>query len=137
MTYQRIKLPYELNELEPIVYFETMYYHYEILHKNYELKLTETLRAGTGSALIKQFPTLEKLLENLLSLPVELQDEVRFFGGGLLNHNFFFLHLTTMDQHSEANISQELLGVINQEFTNLANLKKKLVESALKIRGSG
>ena len=43
-NYQRIKLSYELNDLEPIINFKTMYYHYSILHKNYEIKLNDILR---------------------------------------------------------------------------------------------
>src|SRR5918912_444119 len=88
--YKRIELPYELDDLQPYVYFKTMYYHYEILHKNYEVKLGETLR---GSKLDEQFPTLEELMENLENLPEEVKNDVRFFGGGLVNHNFFFTHL--------------------------------------------
>src|SRR6185437_13600444 len=96
--YQRIKLPYDLNELKPIIYFKTMYYHYSVLHKNYEVKLNETLQ-GTG--LEKQFPTLEELMENLEQLPEKIKDDVRFFGGGLINHNFFFAHLAKFKTCSE------------------------------------
>src|SRR6185436_13418391 len=96
--YKRIKLPYELNDLEPYVYFKTMYYHYEILHKNYEVKLGETLR-GTG--IEKQFDSLEELMENLENLPEEIKNDVRFFGGGLINHNFFFSHLVKFESEQK------------------------------------
>ncbi|CAG8507274.1 7584_t:CDS:1 [Ambispora gerdemannii] len=133
-TYQRIKLPYGLNELEPIIYFKTMYYHYNILHQNYETKLNEAVR---GSELEQQFPTLEKLMENLEQLPAEIKEDVQFFGGGLINHNFFFTHLVKASKILEEKIGLELLGVIEKKFTNLENLKKELVKSALKVRGSG
>ena len=110
-----------------------MYYHYEILHANYETKLDEVLR---GSKLDEQFPTLEELMENLENLPADKKNDVRFFGGGLINHNFFFTHLIKKD-HWEKKISSELLNAINNEFGKLDNLKKKLLESALKIRGGG
>ena len=131
--YKRIELPYELNGLEWIISFKTMYYHYEILHANYETKLDETLR---GSKLDEQFPTLEELLENLNQLPTELKEDVRFFGGGLANHNFFFAHLLKKD-NLEKKISSELLAAINKKFGNLDKLKDRLLENALKIRGSG
>jgi len=132
--YRRIKLPYELNDLEWIISFKTMYYHYEILHANYETKLDEALRR---SKLDEQlFPTLEELMENLENLPADIKNDVRFFGGGLINHNFFFTHLIKKD-NLEKKISSELLNAINNEFSNLDNLKKKLLESALKVRGSG
>jgi superoxide dismutase, Fe-Mn family len=131
--YKRIKLPYKLNDLEPYVYFKTMYYHYEILHKNYEVKLGETLR---GTEIEKQFDSLEELMENLENLPEEIKNDVRFFGGGLVNHNFFFTHLLKKD-NLEKKISSELLEAINKKFGNLDNLKRRLLESTLKIRGSG
>ena len=131
--YKRIELPYELNDLEWVISFKTMYYHYEILHKNYEVKLDETLR---GTRIEKQFDSLEELMENLENLSADIKNDVRFFGGGLINHNFFFAHLIKKD-NLEKKISSELLNAINNEFSNLDNLKEKLLESTLKIRGSG
>lgn len=140
-NYKRINLSefYELNELEPIIYFKTMYYHYEILHKNYETKLNETLR---GTEIEKRFPSLKELMENLDKLPVELKDDVRFFGGGLINHNFFFAHLAKFEDNQKACKNRRkanfpLLNLIQEEFANLEKLKKELEKSALKIRGSG
>jgi Fe-Mn family superoxide dismutase len=131
--YKRIKLPYELNDLEPIVSYRTMFYHYEILHKNYEAKLTETLQR---TDIEEKFASLEELMINLEDLPAEIKKDVRFFGGGLINHNFFFAHLIKKD-HLEKKISKQLLMAINKGFGNLDNLKKRLLESALKVRGSG
>ncbi|CAG8674812.1 10307_t:CDS:1, partial [Paraglomus brasilianum] len=92
----------------------------------------------------KQFPTLEELMENLEQLPEKIKDDVRFFGGGLINHNFFFAHLAKFDpkrkEHElEEKISPVLLNFIQEhkEFSDLEKLKKKLVESALKVKGSG
>ena len=137
-TYQRIKLPYELNELEPIIYFKTMYYHYHILHKNYEVKLAEAL----GGTDLEEFPTLEELMKNLKRLPSEIKEEVHFFGGGLINHNFYFTHLTKFKVSSkepefEEKIGLGLLNLIQEKFTNLEKLKKELLKSTLKVRGSG
>src|SRR4051794_16111733 len=89
--YQRTTLPYELNDLEPIISYHTMHWHYNFLHRNYETKLNQVLQ---GVEIEKDYPHLENLLTNLNKLPSELKEEVRFFGGGLLNHNFFFCHLT-------------------------------------------
>src|SRR4051794_19228580 len=116
-----------------------MYYHYNFLHKNYELKLDETLR---GTTIGEQFFSLEELMKNLEKLPAEIKEDVRFFGGGLINHNFFFAHLTKFnpdrkEYELEEKISLALLNLIQEKFTNLEKLKKELVKSAVKIRGSG
>src|SRR5439155_14450907 len=131
--YKRINLPYELNELEPIIYFKTMYYHYEILHKNYETKLNETLR---GTEIEKQFASLEELMENLDKLPAKLKDDVRFFGGGIINHNFFFTHLAKFEANQKTSKNRRkddfpLLNLIQEKFTSLEKLKKELEKNAL------
>src|SRR5438105_502794 len=146
-AYQRIELKkfYELNDLENIISFKTMHYHYNILHKNYEVKLLETLRGRKieeESEIEKQFPTLEELMRNLEQLPEEVKNDVRFFGGGLINHNFFFAHLAKFEpnrkEHElEDKISPLLLNLIQEKFTDLKELKKRLVKSALKIKGNG
>ncbi|MCE8163021.1 MAG: superoxide dismutase [Candidatus Moeniiplasma glomeromycotorum] len=149
--YQRIKLPYEMNDLEPIISYQTMYWHYNFFHRNYEIKLNEVL-AGTETE--KKYPFLEKLMVNLNKLPFELKEDVRFFGGGLINHNFFFRHLTKPNSLSaqEKNIDPRLSDLIQeflqsqnllrntlslQDLSPLEKLKKELVKKALEVRGSG
>src|SRR6266487_1806899 len=144
--YERIKLTYELlSGLDPVVSFLTMHYHYAILHKNYETKLVETLRGRKikeESEIEKQFPTLIKLMQNLEQLPEEIRKDIRFFGGGLINHNFFFAHLTKFkvqpaDYQVEKRINHRLLNLIQEKFANFERLKRELVKSALQVRGSG
>lgn len=143
--YERIVLPYQINDLERVVSSQTMYYHYNILHKNYEVRLLKTLRGSESeekSEIEKQFSTLVKLMENLDRLPEEIREDVRFFGGGLINHNFFFAHLTKFKTQSkgyqfEKRIDFALLNLIREKFTNLEKLEEALVKSALQLQGSG
>ncbi|KLL01611.1 MAG: superoxide dismutase [Mycoplasmataceae bacterium RC_NB112A] len=148
--YSRIKLPYELNDLEPIVSYQTMYWHYNFFHRNYEIKLNETL---IGMEVEKDYPHLEKLMVNLDKLPSDLREEVRFFGGGLINHNFFFRHLAKPNSAAaEPKIEEKLLNLMREFLQNqklLGNalslqdqsewekIKKELVKKSLKVRGSG
>ncbi|CAG8449627.1 7714_t:CDS:2 [Cetraspora pellucida] len=86
---------------------------------------------------MEQFPTLENLMENLVQLPEEIKNDVRFFGGGLINHNFFFAHLTKFESEQKERertekISPDLLNLIQEKFGSLEKLKKELVKSALK-----
>jgi Fe-Mn family superoxide dismutase len=138
-SYERIKLPYELNDLEPVISFKTMWFHYKILHENYRIKLDEALQ---GTKIKQQFPVLEKLMENLEKLPEEVRNDARFFGGGLINHNFFFAHLAKFNSgrkeyELEEKIDPAFLNFIQEKFTTLKRLKKELVKSALRVRGSG
>ena len=132
--FKRIELEYTLEHLEPIISSQTMYYHYEVLHKNYEVKLAEILQ---GTEVKKNFPSLENLMQNLDKLPSNLRPDVQFFGGGVINHNFFFSHLTKAKDRNEREISSELVNLIKNKFASLENLMKELVNSALKVRGSG
>jgi|SRR6185369_2997937 len=143
--YKRIELPYQLGDLEQIISLATMRFHYAILHQNYESKLLETLRGrkiAEKSKTEEEFPTLIRLLENLEILPEEIKDDVRFFGGGLINHNFFFLQLTPFkpnrqEYELEEKISLALLNLIQSRFTNLKGLKRELVKNSLLVRGAG
>src|SRR5438045_3773956 len=120
-----------------------MHYHYDILHKNYEARLMEILRGGKvekKSGIEEKFPTLIKLMENLEQLSEGIREDVRFFGGRLINHNFFFTHLTKFKNQPkgyqvEEKINPALLNLIQEKFDSLEKLKKELVKSALRVRG--
>jgi superoxide dismutase, Fe-Mn family len=79
-------LSYSYNSLEPVVSSETMQLHHDVHHGGYAKKATEALT---------QFPELQKrgisaLLADLSSLPEEICDSVRNFGGGHFNHSLFW-----------------------------------------------
>jgi superoxide dismutase len=106
-----------------------------------------------GTEIEKDYPRLENLLTNLNQLPSDIREDVRFFGGGLLNHNFFFrLLISPKLPSTEPKINEKLLDLIKQflqkknllesslslqDLSPLEVLKKELVKSALKVRGSG
>ncbi|CAG8467319.1 390_t:CDS:2 [Gigaspora margarita] len=123
-----MNLPYKLNDLEPIISSRTMYYHYEILHKNYEIKLLEAIK---GRGLEEKFFSLPELMANLNKLSGELKEDVRFFGGGLINHNFFFTHLTGFnlrlkETETEEKITPGLLNLIQRHFAILNGKNEEL-----------
>jgi len=132
--YQKIELPYGLNELEPFFSRENLHYHYNVLHDNYEKKLNETLER-LPSFSFKRYPNLRDLLKSLeiMDIPENIRKDINFFGGGLINHDFFFSLLAKNNDF----VNQNLLRAIVDNFGSLENLKSELIESALKIRGSG
>jgi Fe-Mn family superoxide dismutase len=137
---QRIKLEYNLDDLEFFISRGTMHYHYEILHKNYEIRLNEILDKFEKE--LKNYESLEDLMINIISLPLNLQKDICFFGGGLMNHNFFFLHLMNpiKKEEQDKKLTQNnfaLLKEIKKLFGSLNKFFDELADSALKIRGSG
>lgn len=79
-------LPYDYDALAPTIDAETMQLHHDLHHAGYVRKL---------NAAVSDYPDLqtlspEDLIEQLDSLPEEVQTAVRNNGGGHLNHSMFW-----------------------------------------------
>ncbi len=79
-------LPYEYDALAPTIDAETMQLHHNLHHAGYVRKL---------NAAVSDYPDLqtlspEDLIEQLDSLPEEIQTAVRNNGGGHVNHSMFW-----------------------------------------------
>ena len=79
-------LPYEYDALAPTIDAETMQLHHDLHHAGYVRNL---------NAAVSDYPDLqalspEALIEQLESLPEEIQTAVRNNGGGHLNHSMFW-----------------------------------------------
>ena len=128
--FERIKLEYDFNALEPHIDAETMRIHYECHYKGYQDKLNEALKSSDE---LHKTLSLEDLLTSN-SLPKSLKNKVRNFGGGLYNHGLYF------DQFSATPKKQpegDLLAVINKQFGSVEKFKKKFNDEANKLFGSG
>lgn len=144
IIYQRIDLAeyYSLNALEPHISREIMSDHYNGNHKLYENNLNlvlSRLEEGERENIKKNYLDLEKLLQNLKKLPFppSVRAEIRFYGGGLINHNLFFSHLASQiifDEEKEKQkwVSEDFLKALhNDGFDGLDDLKGKLIDEAL------
>lgn len=126
------KLNYELDSLEPYLDKETMSLHYGKHHQTYCDKLNGAL---------EKYPELaekaaEELLKDLNSLPEEIRKPVQNFGGGFVNHNFFWSILSP--NKGEENIpTGELVQKIDEQFGSFEEFKKQLSDKALSVFGSG
>jgi superoxide dismutase len=139
MNYERIKMLYELNQFEPILYFKNLFFHYEILHKKYEEKIKNLVK---NYSLDKKFSSTKELVMNIDRVPHIIREEVRFYGNSLLNHNFFFEIIKKFEEKSdednyEKKIDKFFLEQIKRYFLNLDGLKKKIMQVALEIKGNG
>lgn len=144
VIYRRINLVefYPLNALEPYISREIMDDHYNGNHKLYEENLNlvfSQLEENKKKDIKEKYPDLEKLLQNLgsLSFPPLVKAKIRFYGGGLINHNLFFAHLASQIVSAEEKMKQEqvsedfLKALRNDGFEGLDELKNKLVNESL------
>ena len=79
-------LPYDYNALEPYIDAETMRFHHDKHHAGYTRNL---------NAAVNRYPELKtksaiELLEQIESLPADIQTTVRNNGGGYVNHKMFW-----------------------------------------------
>lgn len=125
-----IPLPYPYNALEPYIDEETMRIHHDKHVGTYVENLNKAL---------KDYPayhdwSLEMLLYNIYSLPVEIQTAVRNNAGGVFNHNLYFSVLGTERINSPVG---NLSNAINKEFGSSERFLTELKQKALSVFGSG
>jgi len=89
MKYFLKPLSYSYNALEPYIDAKTMEIHYSKHYQGYVDKLNEVI--------LKNPELLEKSLEELLTnpdiLPVEVRQDIINYGGGVYNHELFWLNM--------------------------------------------
>src|SRR3989344_508543 len=122
------KLGYEYDALEPFIDAKTMEIHYTKHHKTYVDKL---------NAALEKYPKLQskkvdELLRNLNSIPEDIRTAVRNHGGGHYNHSLFWKLLK-----KNTSCKGEILETINNKFGNYEEFKKKFIENAMSVFGSG
>ena len=118
--YKPIKLPYELDALEPHIDSDTMNKHYNKHYKGYINKLNE---------LTKSRVTLVELIKNVK----DKNDKVRFNAGGAYNHQLFW-QMMTPERTAPKGTFEEML---TRKYKSVDNFKEVFKEKALTIMGSG
>ena len=129
--FKLIKLPFKTDSLEPTMDEETVITHHQIHHQSYVDKLNKALIGNLD--LSKK--SIDELLKDLDTLPDDIRDSVRNFGGGYYNHNIFWESLTS--DLNKRQISDDFKNVINNNFESLDNLLSLLKDGGLKVFGSG
>lgn len=131
--YYRFKnppLPYPYKAMEPYIDIQTMYLHHDKHLQTYVDNLNKTLQDYT---FLQNF-TLEQLLLNLESLPMEIRTAVKNNAGGVYNHVLYFDALKNPAPPAPAG---KLSEAIDQKFGSLEEFKKRFKEEALAVFGSG
>lgn len=128
MAFELPKLPYAYDALEPSIDKETMEIHYSKHHNTYVTNLNNAVE-GTEFA----DKSLDELVENLSSLPEDIQTAVRNNGGGHYNHSLFWELLSP----EQKEIPAELKEAIEDKFGSVDSFKEKFEAAAAGRFGSG
>src|SRR3989344_6889363 len=121
-------LPFAYNALEPYMDEETMKIHHGKHHKVYADKL-KGVAEKNGLALQKPLD----LIKNINSLPKEAQKGVRNFGGGHINHSFFWTVLKKGISHDNL----EVIRAIEKKFESYEKFVEQFTNASNTFFGSG
>ena len=128
MKYKLPKLEYQYDALEPFIDAKTMEIHHSKHHQTYVDKFNVLIEGNKEL----EGKTPEEIITNIENVDEKIRIAVRNYGGGVVNHNFFF-DILKKDTKSVGDILKE----IEKEFGSFEEFKKKFSESALSLFGSG
>ncbi|WP_017185827.1 superoxide dismutase [Alkalibacillus haloalkaliphilus] len=124
------ELPYAYDALEPHIDQETMNIHHTKHHNTYVTKLNAALEGHADL----QDKSLEELLQNLDSLPSDIQTAVRNNGGGHANHTLFW---SILSPNGGGEPTGELADKIKEAFGSFDQFKEDFAAAGAGRFGSG
>lgn len=123
------ELGYAYDALEPHIDARTMEIHHSKHHNTYVTNVNAALEGSEHEG-----KSLEELLQNLDSLPANIQTAVRNNGGGHWNHSFFWKLLKKNDGAAPTG---ELASAIDESFGSFDAFKDEFAKAATTRFGSG
>ena len=128
--FEKVKLDYAFDALEPHIDTMTMETHYGKHHATYTKNFNDAVeKAGLGGK------SVEEILSSLSSVSDEaLRNALQNNGGGFYNHNLYF---SVMSPKKGTKPSPALAEAINRDFGSLEKLIESLQNLALGQFGSG
>ena len=114
-------LPYSYKAMEPFIDIQTMYLHHDKHLQTYVDNLNRALR---DYPFLQTF-TLEQLLCNLESMPMEIRTQIRNNAGGVYNHRFYFNGLSK--EHGQRP-QGELAEAIDRQYGSYEKFKEEFME---------
>jgi len=129
MAFKLPDLPYDYQALAEVIDEQTMRIHHQKHHGGYVAKLNTALEGHEEL----ETKSLEDLLSDIDSLPMEIATAVRNNGGGHANHSLFWEVLSPEGGKPTGKLS----GAIDQEWGSLEKFKEEFGKEALGRFGSG
>lgn len=117
------ELPYDYNALEPVISGDLMRVHHDKHHAAYVNKLNaaeQTLQEG--------------LAKNCPQTIISASAQIKFNGGGHLNHSIYW---TNLSPNGGGEPTGDLLESINKDFGNFETMKSMMSTLAVDVQGSG
>jgi Fe-Mn family superoxide dismutase len=119
-------LPYDYDALQPFISAEIMQLHHDKHHATYVSGLN-TAYDQLGDALAKKE----------LSKVIELEKNIRFNGGGHLNHSIFWGNMRPQKEGGGFLSEGDFSKAISSQFGGQEPLQKVMSSAAMGVQGSG
>lgn len=126
--YTKIKLDYNLDELEPYISRETLDIHYNVLYERYLNNLNDLLQKNNFNFKIPK----EDIYNIIKRFPIDDREPILFNLGGVLNHELYFSNLTFSKKNNE-----EFNKLIESKYVTFQNFINRFSTKVKEIRGSG
>lgn len=123
-------LPYEYDELMPVLDEETLHYHHDKHYKTY----VDNLNSALADYPELQKMSLKELLTNIELLPMNVRVAIRNNGGGVYNHELYF---DGMKGVAGQDPTGELAEAIQRDFGSYKQWKEQMKQVAVSRFGSG
>ena len=121
-------LPYNYSSLEPIISTTTVNIHYNKHEKGYLDRLNKFLReAGYNGHY-----TIPEIILNIDKFPIEYRGDILYNASGVVNHDLYWNSIGKLSLPSG-----KLLEKIVNVYGSYDSFKKKFIEEANKVIGSG
>lgn len=117
------ELPYDYNALEPIIAGDIMRLHHQKHHATYVNNLNQA-----------EEKLSEAMLKQDVSKAIELGQQIKFNGGGHLNHSILW---KTLSPNGGGEPVGDITDYIRRSFGSSDNMIRALMDKALAIQGSG
>ena len=130
IMYELPKLPYLFQDLEPYIDTHTMGLHYHKHQQGYLNKLNDLLMKSNYDYRY----TIEELPLHIMEFPKNIQEDILFNLGGVLNHNLYF---NSISPKKNGFPNGKLRKKIENQYGSLDNFFAKLKENVMKLKGSG
>jgi superoxide dismutase, Fe-Mn family len=128
--FQLPKLGYDYISLEPYIDEETMRIHHIKHHQGYTDKFNQALEKYPDW----QKKKAEQIIAELHLVPEDIRTKVRNFGGGYINHSFFW---TILKKNNGKQPTDQIYKAITKSFGTVDRFKQEFTDKANSVFGSG